>query len=427
MAWIVATLCRLRPRNRGRFLIALVALAIVGAMGGAHLWAYSHYRSARESLDKYHFVEARDHLRQCLRIWSFRSSIWLLAGQTSRRMEDFEDAERCYQRVQEMRDTELDEDLSLEWKLLRAQRGDTEPVLGYLRSLVESNHPKSPLILEAVARGYVRKYRYLDADFVVRLWLERAPDCTLALFCQGWIREQIGPRTQALDNYRRILEKDPAHDEARLRLVNLLIQQAQPAEALTCLRPLADRRGSEPIVRIALAACQYDVGDREAAKQTVVQLLAAEPYHVGGLILGGKLALEDERYEQAEEQLRLAVRLEPTNYQSYFNLYQTLKQMRKEKEASEIAVKMKAIERDTRRLHEIFTAELAKTPKSANLYREVGVIFMRAGEVGNALRWLNDALHLDPYDSEAHRELGEYFRKAGDREKAEHHLRRAGL
>jgi hypothetical protein len=54
------------------------------------------------------------------------------------------------------------------------------------------------------------------------------------------------------------------------------------------------------------------------------------------------------------------------------------------------------------------------------------VIFLHAGEVTDGVRWLQDALYLDPFDRESHRELGEYYRKAGDREKAEHHFRLAG-
>ena len=427
MCRLISALRRLRPRHRGRFFIALLAVLGAAAFGGAHAWAYSHYRSARQSLDIYHFAEAREHLRQCLRVWSFRPRIWLLTGQASRRMEDFQEAERCFQHVQEMLNGKPDEELELEWKLLRAQQGDTDAVVDYLRTLVEANHPESALILEAVVRGYMRKYRYLDAGFLVQLWLDRRPDDTLALFCQGWLREQIGPRTQALDNYIRILEKDPSHDEARLRLVNLLIHEAQPAQALTYLRPLAERRGDEPSVRMALATCQYGVGDHEAAEKTLVALLAAQPRHGSALILSGKIALEHDQYTRAEELLRLAVRLEPSDYQGYFNLYQTLKRVGKEKEAAEIEAKMKTMERDVQRLHQIFTYDLARSPRNPHLYREVGIIFMRAGEIRDGLRWLQDALHLDPNDREVHRELGEYYRRAGDSEKAAYHLKLAGV
>lgn len=425
MGWFVSALRRLRPRHRGRALIALLALAALSAVGGAHLWAYSQYRSARQALDVYHFVEARDHLRECLRVWSFRPSVWLLAGRTSRRMEDFEDAERCFRRVQEMEGGEPGDELALEWKLLRAQRGDTEAVVDYLRALVESNHPESPLILEAVARGYMRKYRYLDASFIVQLWLERRPDDTLALYCQGWLREQLGPRVQALDNYKRILAKDPGHDEARLRLLNLLIMQAQPAEALGHARTLAARRGGEPGVRLALATCQYGVGERAAARETLDALIAAKPHYAAALVLRGKLALEDEEFGRAEELLRLAARLDPSDYQAHFNLYQTLKRTGREAEAAAVEQKMRSLERDVQRLHQIFTSELARSPRDPRLFREVGMIFMRAGETADALRWLHDVLHLDPYDREAHRELGEYYRRAGDHDKAEHHLRLA--
>ena len=53
-----------------------------------------------------------------------------------------------------------------------------------------------------------------------------APDDLQANFLQGFVRELVGPQQEAVDNYRKVIQLDPEHHEARLRL----------APARCCLR-----------------------------------------------------------------------------------------------------------------------------------------------------------------------------------------------
>src|SRR5262249_24406364 len=153
----------------------------------------------------------------------------LLAGQTARRLGDFEMAEKHLNRALEL-SGELTEEILLEQALLRAQRGEMDQVQEFLRSLAEADHESSVLIFEAMARGYIRAFRYGQAGYMLQLWLDKEPDDPQAQFLQGWVREQIGPQQQAVDNYRRVIELDPEHDLARQHLANLLLERARPKE-----------------------------------------------------------------------------------------------------------------------------------------------------------------------------------------------------
>ena len=202
-------------RPRPARLLALVALLLVIGLGltlaGGHAWAGDHLRDAERALGRYRLPEARGHLARCLRAWPRHFRAHLLAAQTARRLDDFEAAERHLARCQEIRGG-LPDAVVLEQTLLRAQRGGMDPMTPYLRSLVEYDHPATPLILEAMARGYLRASRYLDAAAVLAVWLGRDPDDVQANFMLGWVREQIGPQQQAVDNYRRVVEVDPEHE-----------------------------------------------------------------------------------------------------------------------------------------------------------------------------------------------------------------------
>src|SRR5262249_26993574 len=158
--------------------------------------------------------QAQEHLQRCLRVWPGSFQAQLLAAQTARRLGGYEEAEHHLARCQEIRGG-LPEEVVLEQALIRAQRGGMDSVQPYLRSLVEDDHPATPLILEAMTKGYMKAYRFGDAAYLLALWRERSPDDLQANLLQGYVREHVGPEQEAVDNYRRVLEQDPEHDDAR--------------------------------------------------------------------------------------------------------------------------------------------------------------------------------------------------------------------
>src|SRR5262249_44648408 len=149
--------------------LGLLALTGVGALlAGVQLWAGYHYHEARRALERYRLAEARAHLDRCLRVWSSRFEVCLLAAQVARRMDDYEDAERRLARCRQLR-PDAQEEVALEQTLIRAQRGGMDSVQPHLKSLVEEHHPATTLILEAMTRGYLRAYRFGDALYLITL------------------------------------------------------------------------------------------------------------------------------------------------------------------------------------------------------------------------------------------------------------------
>ena len=411
--------------SRHKRKLAVVLLLGLGAVVVPHLWAEYHYTRAKTALQHYEFAVASDHLRQSLRVWDSRPKVWLLAGQTARRLDDFDEAENCLNRAQELLENKTDETLNLEWALLKAQRGDPDPVLPFLRSLVETDHPDTPLILEAASRGYMRSFRFHDAAFLLRLWLDRRPDDPFALYHIGVVREHIGPRVEAVDAYRRVLELNPGHDEARLRLIYLLLELAQPKDALDTLRPVLARRGDDPFVQLAHARCLHGVGEREQAEQVLDQLLATSRQNVHALALRGKVAFEAEQYDRAESFLREAIRLQPGNADAYYTLFQVLRQKGDDAESRIVQREMERLDKDLRRLQVISSDELGRSPKDPRLYLEMGSILLRNGETQPGLNWLRDALRLDPNNTTVHQALADHYKQAGNEKLAAHHARMA--
>jgi tetratricopeptide (TPR) repeat protein len=412
------------PRSHKRWVIGIVVTLVVvfGAVLGTQIYAEYHLRVARHAARRFRLREAERHLGKCLTIWPNNYRANLLAGQTARRLGDFSTAERYLYRCLELSGRSEDE-VMLERALLRAQRGEMDQMQPFLRQLVENDHLSSVLILEAMARGYIRAFRYGEGGYMLDLWLEREPDDPQAQFLQGWVREQVGPRQQAVDNYQRVLELEPDHDQARLRLANLLLERARPREALTHLEILAANQPNDVAILVSLAQCQLNVAQVEAGRKTLKRVLDDKPKFGPALLARAELALLDRQPAEAETYLRRAIEVEPTSYQARFLLFQALQQQEKDTEAARVQQELSRLEADIRRINVLLTERLNKTPNDPALLTEMGQILLRSGAGTEGVRWLYRALGQNQGYRPAHSALASHFEKTGDRTRAAEHRR----
>jgi Tfp pilus assembly protein PilF len=404
-------------------LLAVLALGLLLAVLGTQWWASHHLRAARDALRRARLDQARDHLAQCLRVWPNRFDVCLLAAQAARRAEDYEEADRYLARCEELRGG-LPEEVAMEQTLVRAQRGGMDALTPYLRPLVEQDHPASPLILEAMARGYIKAFRYADAAAVLAVWINRDPDNIQACLLQGFVREQNGPKSQAVEDFRRVVELDPDNEEGRLRLgMLLLLERAMPAEAAVHLEYLARKQPDNLDALTRLALCRLALGRQDEAREILQGVLQAQPRHRQALCAWGELAMQTDQPAEAEKCFRQALALDRADYLTLFKLGKCLRQQGKDREAQATEDRRKAMEADLTRIRKIIKEELPYTPNSPLLLTEIGTIFLRAGSDREGRHWLYSALRNDPGYLPAHRALAAYYRRIGDNAMAARHLR----
>src|SRR5206468_4041528 len=96
-------------------------------------------------------------------------------------------------------------------------------------------------------------------------------------------------------------------------------------------------------------------------------------------------------------------------------------------DAAQVNARLKIIEKDMRELHEIVTVRRTNAPDDPDLHVQAGQIMLRAGETREGLRWLQQALKLDPRYPRAHQVLADYFESIGDTRLALRHRQLAGL
>jgi len=408
------------PRSLRRVLVAVVLLGLLGAVVLAcpHLAAWYHLRAARLALKRYHNLEAIPHLQICRNTWPADAGVLFLVARTARRAGHYIEAEIALTKYQDQRG--LDEAATLERILLRADRGETDAVAGFCKHWIEQGHPDAPFIFEAMVRGYLHAYRRL-----LQRWRQNQPDNPQAFFVEGEIHDCEVAASEAVRCYQEVLQADPQHDEARLKLTAALLEQRAFPDAVPHLEYLRQHQPDNLQVPVRLAACRAFLGQQEEATRLLDDILARQPHFAPALAERGKLALASEEYAAAENWLRQGVVGNPLDRSARYTLVQCLRRSGQEAEAQQQEQQLHRLEADLKRIGEIATRGMSQTPHSAALHSELGAILLRNGFVEQGLRWLNSALQQDARYAPAHQALADYYRQIGYYARAEEHRRLA--
>jgi predicted Zn-dependent protease len=405
-------------------LVTAVLLGLIGLGGmltGRFIWGWYQLEKAQRAIDQRDFAQALTHLERCLEVRNGSAETHFLAARTARRAGNLDLAEAHLKTSRQL--GEIPERINLERTLLRVQQGELSPATQEkLRALVEQEHPDSSLILECLAKYFIRTYQMTQALGYLNFWLEREPDNIQALLWRAEVHgRQLAP-VEALEDYRHIVALDPGHDEARQHLAEGLVTAHQPEAALPHLEYVLERQPDSPALLLAMARCRHLLNQQEEAKKLLDHLLSLTPADPAALSERGRLALAMGQPAEAEEWLRKAWKLAPYERETNYSLYLALTQLGKTAEAAEIFAALEKIDKDLGRLKEL-TRAISQAPHDPALRHEAGMIFLNNGQPKEGLRWLQSALQEDPRYQPTHLELIKYYDSIGDRAQAAEHRR----
>jgi tetratricopeptide (TPR) repeat protein len=330
-----------------------------------------------------------------------------LAARSARRARAYEEAERLLTKYQQARG--LNDAASFEQVLLSAER-HVDRVDELCWRYVDQDHAETPLLLEALTRGYLRQYQLGKARLCLDRWLKRQPDNPQAWFLDGlFYLDYVHKQSEALASYRRAVELDPEHEEARLQLAVGLEETNAFAEAAEHLEYLWQHQPDNLGVQVGLAECRNGLGEVAEATRLVDGVLAQQPQYPPALALRGRIALEHGQYAEAETYLRQAVERSPADIRSHYHLSVCLHHNGKEAEAQRHQQQLQEMEAALRRFDEIVTRDLLQRPRDPALHCTLGKLMLRGGMRQEGLRWLLNALHLDPQYAPAREALKKYY------------------
>ena len=389
------------------------------ALTAPHAIAAWQYRAALSDLGRYHPETARRRLDHCLSAWPKSATIRLLASRAAREAGDLEDATLQLEAAQRIEDGSNDE-IAFEWALLRAASGGAPEVEAYLQKQADARPEDSHLVWEALAEGYLRNYRSLDAMSCLEHWLGGSPENVRALELRGRTFTMGRGVKRGSEDFRRVLELDPNRDDTRLRLTRSLLDLGAYDEALPHLERLSHSRPDDPDVPVSPARCLNMLNRPAEARQALEAVLAKQPGHGLALRTLGQFSLMNQKPAEAEEWLRKAAAALPEDYLALWLLYDSLRQQGKP-DAPEVLKQAEAMRDRGERIGELQSRKFAANPLDPGLHVEMAVLLMRSGKDDIATTWLQRAISLDAGFKPAHRILADHYAKTGRKELAAEH------
>lgn len=407
-----------RPRRAVLFACALLLGLGVG------LWGYAvhQWRAAQVALKTERPGEARERLALCLWIWPRSVEVHLLAARAARMTGNFSAAEGHLNRCLQLQDGAT-EGVQLEFLLIRVQAGEMDELAPALFDLVEQGHPESPEVLDTLARAYMHRLRYKPAYACLTRWIGFEPHNSKPYYWRGWVLERLNNPKAAKEDYDRALEISPDLVPARLRLVEMLLEDKQVPDALPHLERLYQQVPNDPRVQARLGMCRFLQGNAKEARRLMETALADLPNDAPLLISLASLDIQEERGVDAERRLRLVLAADPADTEALFILASALQLQNRTNESAAVLAEYERKQAVVSRINALLKDVADSPTATADNYAELGTMFLQIGRENVAMYWLERAFERDPANQRGHSALAAHHEAKGDRTKAEGHRR----
>lgn len=403
---------RRRPSRALLALALLVAIAFGALFGWREATFRIHRQHARTEVERGHNAAAARHLEACRAIHPENAETLLLSARVCRRGGLWEDAGLFLDRYWQLHGD--DEPLIFERLLLRATRGELETSAPLLLDKIEANGPNARAAREALITGLLYRFRWIEAERNLAAWSAAAPDDTAALLLRGKLQEQRSQTSEALLTYRRIVELDPEHDEARLRMTTILLQLRQTEDLLDHVGYLRTRLPDLPEVQVQWAKALALQGRTDEAKAALEECRRKHPDYPAVFAELGSLAFLEGDDKRAEEYLAVATRLDPGSYSTRQQYSLVLARSGRKVEAAREQESIRQLETDQQRINELIGGALQSRPKDPSIPHEIGAIALRSGQPSEGLRWLQAAIQIDANYGPSHDLLAGYYQNSGN-------------
>jgi Tfp pilus assembly protein PilF len=402
-------------------LVLVSLMGLVAYLAGWQLWASHHFHAARRSLSRQDFAAAYAHLTLCLEVRPHNGETLIEAARAARRAGLYDEA---YRHLQACKDLKWRPDATdLEFILLEMQRGNVRANEAIALDWVRRGHADAALILEALAQGYLKSYDLSRALHSLTLLLDKEPNHVKARIWRGDIFLLMKRMDRARDDYRQAVEVDPENEDALRGLANFLIGRHHADKALPHFEKLYGWHPDDPAIVVGLAKCKHELGQLEEAVHLLDAFLQSNPWEPKTLAEGGRIAMEQGNFKQAESWLRRAVDLAPFEKDIVFSFASLLEHQGKKEEAKTWRVRLKQVEADLERIKDLWE-RIGATPRDPLLRLEAGKLLLQNGQDQDGLRWIESALRENPQHQPTRDFLAQYYEKRGDERLADQFRRR---
>ncbi len=131
----------------------------------------------------------------------------------------------------------------------------------------------------------------------------------------GKLHNQPADFQQAESYYHQCLDRDPNNQDCYRGLAVLLVEQNRSSDAFKLIEGWSARSPSLPAPKIELARLYEETGNRDAAKQQLIEAVAVDPTNARALAALGKLREESGDSAQALANYQRSLSVDPNQPQ----------------------------------------------------------------------------------------------------------------
>lgn len=311
-----------RPYGKPTMLVlAAVAVTLLSGVGvamfkfGLDTSGARDYVLACDAFEAYDYDLASAHLKKYLSIQPDDATARLMAAQTARRLEDFEEAKAQLALAQKHGIAERT--IETERQLMSIQAGDLSGVEQWRRYCEEQpDGPDTVNVLLAIFEGGIKTRKRPIAEWSLDMWFQRRTgkiDRAQGLIARGRLNLLVEGVPQAKADFRQAVELAPEYFVARVWMTSLQLHH-ESHQALPHLDWLRRHRPDEAIVKFLTGQYYRTVGQPEMAVAPLDEALASTPEgmrRVPLLVERAKVALDLDQPADAEKWLQNAKALAP--------------------------------------------------------------------------------------------------------------------
>jgi tetratricopeptide (TPR) repeat protein len=337
-----------------------------------------------------------------------------LAARLDRQLGNLTRAEQRLSRCRELWQGPREE-LALEFVLLRVQQGDLNET-ETPRDYTDRETPQAPLVLEALARGYMIRGRLVQAQANLDRWIALEPDNPHAWLALGELYVLQGRPNDAQAEIRKALDLSPDSPKANRALGLTLLSLNTPRRAIPFLKKALRLDPGNRKAQVGLAACYRLASHCPEARNLAETVLAEEPDNLFALLELGQIAVEEQSLDEACTLFRRVLAHDSQSRLAHYNLARLLRRQGNTAEAAEHETQVKLLEKAEARYRDMLQKTLPRNPRDPNVHYEAGTTLLVLGRRQQAVAAFQAALELAPHHVPSLKALVHYYAEQGEKE-----------
>lgn len=230
--------------------------------------------------------------------------------------------------------------------------GDTPKAYAVLRRAIEQNPQDERFLVDFAVMCMEHKAPDLGVE-VVRAGIRQAPGSARLQTLLGVLLVRSGDAAEGQEAFRRAQELEPQAGQAgqaglgRIGLASTLMQMGLAADAATLLREQLAASGRDPRTELTLVRALLLKGpsaeENREAESALQWIVKEEPGNATAHGLLGKLYFQSGDLSRATAELETAIRLDPSDRVSTYQLMRVFQQTGRAKEASSLSRKVQSL------------------------------------------------------------------------------------